>query len=119
VSCSSTPQRARAGFLITADDPCHAPDRGKSSFGKWGMMPNRAEKERRPTKRFPHYLTTNVVGIDLNPNLVKAREDEHGYEITTGSGGLYQGNSLEAPATLGTNELREKAPIGGPRWTYW
>jgi type I restriction enzyme M protein len=51
-----------------------------------------------------------VLGIDLNPNLVKAAKMNMVMN-NDGSGGLYQGNSLERPVTW-SQELRARDLIG-------
>lgn len=56
------------------------------------------------------YLNTQIVGIDLNPNLVKACKMNMVMN-NDGSGGLYQGNSLERPVTW-VDGLRDRRLLG-------
>lgn len=51
------------------------------------------------------YVQTNIVGIDLNPNLVKASKMNMMMN-NDGSGGLYQENSLDRPVKLGRETSR-------------
>ena len=63
---------------------------------------NRAGTEERINRtirsRNQRFADRNIVGIDLNPNLVKASKMNMVMN-NDGSGGLYQGNSLAQPAT--------------------
>jgi type I restriction enzyme M protein len=68
-------------------------------MAKWGNKPERAEKaviER--VKKFAEHF---IVGMDFNPELVKASKMNMVMN-NDGSGGLFQANSLEAPATWDT-----------------
>ena len=56
------------------------------------------------------FLATRLVGIDLNPNLVKATKMNMVMN-NDGAGGLYQGNSLESPAKW-EEQLRARDLIG-------
>ena len=55
--------------------------------------------------RIQRFADRNIVGIDLNPNLVKASKMNMVMN-NDGSGGLYQGNSLVNPATW-QDDLRD------------
>ncbi len=65
-------------------------------LAKRGGEVDRAEKATR--ERGERFLTKNIFGIDLNPNLVKACKMNMVMN-NDGSGGLFQANSLAPPAT--------------------
>lgn len=100
------PAAGTGGFLITAMNyVMHRIE--QVEIGKW----NDADRAGKATEeRFRHYLATNVIGIDLNPNLVKAAKMNMVMN-NDGSGGLYQANSLEAPARW-DDELRKRQLMG-------
>lgn len=56
------------------------------------------------------YLRKSIVGIDFNPNLVKAAKMNMVMN-NDGSGGLYQGNSLQRPS-LWSEALRDRDLLG-------
>ena len=53
---------------------------------------------RRADRKIREYANQGIVGIDINPNLVKASKMNMVMN-NDGSGGLYQANSLAAPMT--------------------
>jgi type I restriction enzyme M protein len=59
---------------------------------------NRERAEQATRERAAQFLKTNIFGIDINPNLVKAAKMNMVMN-NDGTGGLYQGNSLASPAT--------------------
>jgi type I restriction enzyme M protein len=75
---------------------------------KWGNKIERAEKAiRERVKKFAEHL---IVGIDFNPELVKASKMNMVMN-NDGAGGLYQGNTLEAPA-MWESDLRGHRLMG-------
>ena len=74
------------------------------------------------------YANTQIVGIDINPNLVKAAKMNMVLN-NDGSGGLYQGNALERPITW-RDQLRRRdllahvrclftTPLMGRKMSFW
>jgi len=61
-------------------------------------------------KSIQEYANKRIVGIDINPNLVKAAKMNMVMN-NDGSGGLYQGNALERPVTW-NESLRSRDLIG-------
>ena len=61
-------------------------------------------------RKIREYADQRIVGIDINPNLVKASKMNMVMN-NDGSGGLYQANSLEAPV-LWSEALRQRDLIG-------
>jgi type I restriction enzyme M protein len=59
---------------------------------------NRERAEQATRERGARFLKTNIFGIDINPNLVKAAKMNMVMN-NDGTGGLYQGNALASPAT--------------------
>lgn len=74
---------------------------------KWGSSERAAKAVTQRTERF---FAHHLVGFDLNPNLVKAAKMNMVMN-NDGAGGLYQANSLAAPATW-TPELRNRQLMG-------
>ena len=73
----------------------------------WDDSDNPSPAESRELYRaIQEYANDNVVGIDLNPNLVKATKMNMVMN-NDGSGGVYQGNSLDRPVTW-REELRDR-----------
>lgn len=72
-------------------------------------LPSEAEREEL-YRRISAYADQKIVGIDINPNLVKAAKMNMVLN-NDGSGGLYQGNSLERPVTW-RPELHDRDLIG-------
>ena len=73
---------------------------------------------RRPTeiesfelhRKISEYAKQRIVGVDINPNLVKASKMNMVMN-NDGSGGLFQANTLAAPGTW-DDELRDRNLIG-------
>ena len=61
-------------------------------------------------RKIREYANQRIVGIDINPNLVKASKMNMVMN-NDGSGGLYQGNSLAAPVTWSV-PLRDRELVG-------
>ena len=78
-----------------------------SETSKWGDV-ERAEIAIR--QRVQRFAETHIVGMDLNPNLVKASKMNMVMN-NDGAGGLYQANSLKVPITW-DDELRERRILG-------
>jgi type I restriction enzyme M protein len=74
---------------------------------KWGNV-ERAETAIR--QRVQRFANTFIVGIDLNPNLVKTSKMNMVMN-NDGAGGLFQGNSLK-PAVTWDEELRARKLFG-------
>lgn len=101
------PACGTGGFLITAMN--HVIEKIRVvEMAKWGNKIERAEKAIR--ERVRKFAENYMVGIDFNPELVKASKMNMVMN-NDGSGGLYQGNSLEAPSTWDT-ELHARNLIG-------
>jgi type I restriction enzyme M protein len=77
-------------------------------FKKWGGNVARAERAAR--QRIDKFAKKFVIGIDLNPNLVKAAKMNMVMN-NDGAGGLYQANSLKSPATW-DDDLRSLKLLG-------
>jgi type I restriction enzyme M protein len=101
------PACGTGGFLIAAMshviEAIH-----KGEFARWGNNVERAETTIR--QRVTRYATKNIVGLDFNPNLVKASKMNMVMN-NDGSGGLFQGNSLASPATW-DDGLRGRSLMG-------
>jgi len=101
------PACGTGGFLITAMnhviDKIHAVE-----TQKWGTNVERIEGAVRD--RVQRYARNFIVGMDLNPNLVKASKMNMVMN-NDGSGGLFQANSLTSPA-LWEDELRARKIMG-------
>jgi type I restriction enzyme M protein len=88
------PACGTGGFLITAMN--HVRDKIRvAETLKW-TDPARAETAGKA--RVERYLARNMVGLDLNPHLVKASKMNMVMN-NDGAGGLFQANSLASPAT--------------------
>lgn len=61
-------------------------------------------------RKVQEFVEENIIGIDINPNLVKASKMNMVMN-NDGSGGLYQANSLEQPGTW-NGELRKRQLLG-------
>ncbi|MGE0552938.1 MAG: N-6 DNA methylase [Gemmatimonadales bacterium] len=61
-------------------------------------------------RKVQRYANQGIVGIDINPNLVKAAKMNMVLN-NDGSGGLYQANALERPVTWAT-DLRKRPLLG-------
>ena len=100
------PACGTGGFLITAMNYVIEKIRA-AEIEKWGNV-ERAETAIR--QRVQRYAQALIVGIDLNPNLVKASKMNMVMN-NDGSGGLFQGNSLKAPITW-EDDLRARKLFG-------
>lgn len=101
------PACGTGGFLITAMNHVTAKIH-ESEEHKGGSVERRETATRQRIKQFTENY---ILGIDLNPNLVKASKMNMVMN-NDGSGGLYQGNSLASPATW-ERQLRERGPMSG------
>lgn len=101
------PACGTGGFLITAMNYVIEKIRS-AEFQKWGGDVDRAEKASRA--RIQKFAQGCIVGIDLNPNLVKAAKMNMVMN-NDGAGGLYQANSLNNPATW-EDALRDRQLLG-------
>ena len=89
------PACGTGGFLTIAMN--HVVSRiHEQELAKRGGNESRAETAAR--QRSERFLTHNLFGIDLNPNLVKAAKMNMVMN-NDGAGGLFQANSLASPAT--------------------
>ena len=89
------PACGTGGFLITAMN--HVIEKIRAAeMAKWGNKVERAEKAAKD--RIKKFAEQSIVGIDFNPDLVKASKMNMVMN-NDGAGGLFQANSLEAPAT--------------------
>ena len=100
------PACGTGGFLISAMN--YVVDGIKGQVLSSGRRP--ADRESAIRDRVQHFLSNNLVGLDFNPELVKATKMNMVMN-NDGSGGLYQANSLAARATW-TDELRKRGLIG-------
>ena len=104
------PACGTGGFLIIAMNHVTGKIR-TAEQRKWRNPESPTEREHIELfRRVQEYLQHNIVGIDLNPNLVKASKMNMVMN-NDGSGGLYQGNSLERPGTW-SKELRDRNLMG-------
>lgn len=97
------PACGTGGFLITAMNHVIEKIRG-AEIAKSGRNIERAEKATRA--RISRFADRYLVGVDFNPELVKASKMNMVMN-NDGSGGLYQANSLAAPATW-DQDLRDR-----------
>lgn len=100
------PACGTGGFLISAMN--HVVATIKRDVQSSGRAKQLREETIRERKRF--FLTNNLVGLDFNPNLVRATKMNMVMN-NDGSGGLFQANSLDNP-TRWTDELRDRQLIG-------
>jgi len=104
------PACGTGGFLIIAMNHVREKIRA-AERSKWGNPDDPTDKQSAELwRKEQQYLQRYVVGIDFNPNLVKASKMNMVMN-NDGSGGLYQGNSLERAATW-TDDLRSRDLIG-------
>lgn len=89
------PACGTGGFLITAMN--HVIEKIRvAEMAKWGQNITRAEEAiKGRIRKFAEHF---IVGVDFNPELVKASKMNMVMN-NDGAGGLYQANSLEAPPT--------------------
>lgn len=104
------PACGTGGFLIIAMN--HVREKiTAAEHRRWKNPEAPTDSEREELyRKTQQYLAKSIVGIDLNPNLVKAAKMNMVMN-NDGSGGLYQGNSLERPVTW-DDELRKRDLIG-------
>jgi len=101
------PACGTGGFLITAMN--HVIEKIRAAeLAKWGNNLSRAEEAVKA--RIRKFAEQSIVGMDFNPELVKATKMNMVMN-NDGSGGLFQANSLEAPPTWDP-ELVERNIIG-------
>ena len=100
------PACGTGGFLITAMNYVIEKIRS-AEISKWGDV-ERAETAIR--QRVQRFAQNYIVGMDLNPNLVKASKMNMVMN-NDGAGGLFQANSLKAPATW-DDDLRARQIMG-------
>lgn len=101
------PACGTGGFLITAMNYVIEKIRA-AEIQKWGGNVERAETAIR--QRVQRFAETSIVGMDLNPNLVKASKMNMVMN-NDGTGGLFQANSLKNPATW-DDDLRDRQLFG-------
>ena len=100
------PACGTGGFLITAMNYVTAKIQ-KAEDQKGG---NQKRIDDAAKQRITNFTQNYILGVDLNPNLVKASKMNMVMN-NDGSGGLFQGNSLANPATWDP-KLRERLPLG-------
>lgn len=100
------PACGTGGFLITAMNYVIEKIRS-AEINKWGDV-ERAETAIR--QRVERFAQNYIIGMDLNPNLVKASKMNMVMN-NDGAGGLFQANTLKAPATW-DDELRARQMMG-------
>ena len=88
------PACGTGGFLITAMNYVIEKIRA-AELAKWGEVARAEDAIRARVQRFAEKF---IIGMDLNPSLVKASKMNMVMN-NDGAGGLFQGNSLKAPAT--------------------
>lgn len=101
------PACGTGGFLIAAMNRVIEKVRA-AEIERWKGDIERAEPRIRD--RVARFASNHIVGIDFNPNLVKASKMNMVMN-NDGAGGLYQGNSLASPATW-EKGLRERDLMG-------
>jgi type I restriction enzyme M protein len=100
------PACGTGGFLITAMN--HVIEKIRAAeLAKWGKSLSRAEEAVKA--RIRKFAEQMIVGMDFNPELVKASKMNMVLN-NDGSGGLFQANSLEAPATWEPELVRWETP---------
>ena len=100
------PACGTGGFLITAMNYVIEKIR-TAEIGKWGDV-ERAETAIR--QRVQRFAQSCIIGMDLNPNLVRASKMNMVMN-NDGTGGLFQANSLRAPA-IWDDDLRARKIMG-------
>jgi type I restriction enzyme M protein len=101
------PACGTGGFLITAMN--HVIEKIRvAEMTKWGNKVERGEKATQ--ERIKKFAEQFIVGLDFNPELVKASKMNMVMN-NDGAGGLFQANSLESPAKW-LAELRKRDLIG-------
>jgi len=101
------PACGTGGFLITAMN--HVIEKIRAAeVTKWGKSLNRAEEAVKA--RIRKFAEQSIVGMDFNPELVKASKMNMVLN-NDGSGGLFQANTLESPQIWDT-ELVKRNVVG-------
>ena len=100
------PSCGTGGFLITAMN--HVIDKIAADERERGGSERRKEEAAR--SRITRYASNHIVGIDINPDLVKASKMNMVMN-NDGAGGLYRANSLESPQRW-EDELRKRNLFG-------
>jgi len=100
------PACGTGGFLISAMN--HVVDQIKREVRASGR--SEQAKTEAIRERVQRFLRDNLVGLDFNPNLVRATKMNMVMN-NDGSGGLYQANSL-APTATWVDELRNRELMG-------
>ena len=101
------PACGTGGFLITAMN--HVIEKIRTAeMVKWGNRPERSENAIR--ERISKFADQFIVGMDFNPDLVKASKMNMVMN-NDGAGALFQANSLETPATWDAG-LRNRLLLG-------
>ncbi len=101
------PACGTGGFLITAMN--HVIEKIRDAeLKKWKGNVERAHEPIRA--RIQKFASRYIVGLDFNPELVKASKMNMVMN-NDGAGGLYQANSLENPAVW-SDEIRERKIMG-------
>src|SRR6266571_586261 len=104
------PACGTGGFLITAMNHVIGKLR-EAERRKWKKPDAPSEREQAELfRKIREFADSCIVGIDINPNLVKATKMNMVMN-NDGSGGLYQANSLDRPVMWG-KELRERDLMG-------
>jgi type I restriction enzyme M protein len=101
------PACGTGGFLITAMNHVIEKIR-QAEIAKWGNNLERAENAIR--ERIRKFADHFIVGLDFNPELVKASKMNMVMN-NDGAGGLFQANSLESPSTWDA-DLRKRDIMG-------
>jgi type I restriction enzyme M protein len=102
------PACGTGGFLITAMN--HVIEKIRvAEMAKWRNKIDRLEQA--VGDRIRKYADQFIVGVDFNPELVKATKMNMVMN-NDGAGGLFQANSLEAPAAWENADLRNRNLIG-------
>jgi len=102
------PACGTGGFLITAMNHVIAKIEREERV-KWKSNAAAAQKAIR--SRVAKYAEKFIVGVDFNPELVKASKMNMVMN-NDGAGGLYQANSLENPAAWRDDDLRARKLMG-------
>lgn len=104
------PACGTGGFLIVAMNHVRSKIRAAEQ-ARW-LDPERPTHNQQTelVRKENEYLNRCIVGIDFNPNLVKAAKMNMVMN-NDGSGSLFQGNSLERPATW-SDDLRKRNLMG-------
>ena len=98
------PACGTGGFLITAMN--HVIEKIRAAeMAKWGNNLKRAEEAVK--SRIRKFAETFIVGMDFNPDLVKASKMNMVMN-NDGAGSLFQANSLEAPPTWDPDLVERK-----------